>query len=253
MLDPAKFTYIAMVCGFLVTGCNGSDLAGGPDKAGTTKESASDEEEEEEEEIDEDLKVIPPEIVSGAYLTCGRVDDGATAEFGLIGAALVREGQKGIIDIRAFNPQWRVFYERQDIDAETVQNSSGFKLNRLFRIPASFLQQRLVVGVSAKGAEGSTLARRCAYVPEAEPISQDEIINEVAPPQPQTQVPEGPQLTQVNIRDINGKVMAVLTSHPQDPRQDAQLMQELANLWGMSVQDVVNGFSMQMYQEVNGI
>jgi hypothetical protein len=69
----------------------------------------SDEQQKDEALDDEDLKVIPPEVVSGAYLTCPKTIEPTLNDDQTISFGCTAETSGGRIDLEGFKKDWQIF------------------------------------------------------------------------------------------------------------------------------------------------
>src|SRR5690606_11389276 len=90
--------------------------------AGTTEEP------EGEGELDEDLRVIPPEVVSGAYLTCASEERQSEESGGsVLYGCNVFDSNDRRVDVEDVRPQWRLFAGGEIISAPEIRDERYHK------------------------------------------------------------------------------------------------------------------------------
>jgi len=164
---------------FLVVGCNSSDLQS--QKGG--KETADAEIKESEAEVESDLRVIPPEVVSGSYLTCSPVDpvkaapgqniDPSEAVFGCVA---VNSESNSKIDLSGLRTNWTITSEEgESIAKRQLQLPPEHPLHFAAAVQQRFVNKGLRVLVDLAGVNqtrasmnGQLIPGVCEYAPLCE-------------------------------------------------------------------------------------
>lgn len=123
--------------------------------SGTSPETPK---EPDDEKTDDELRVIPPEVVSGAFLTCD-YDDTDAATYGHVRygcEAVLENGDHA--DLTGFKQQWVLMdaLYSHPLAAKELPIPTGSKLHHLWEVPVAMYETGVKARLVLEGADGTT-------------------------------------------------------------------------------------------------